>query len=913
MRRSLSPIPAILCAVWLLGALAAGAAHAALTLYVAPNGSDAWTGRVAAPNAAGTDGPLASILGARDMIRTLRAGGAAEGGVTVLVRGGTYRMAAPLVLEPRDSGEAGAPVVYGAYPGEKPVLSGGEVIGGWERGEGGVWRAQVPGREFQQLFVNGQRRTRARTPNEGYFHIVAQAPPAVDPVTGAETVQDRTAFMYEPGDLKPWPNPSDVHVVFYHSWETARLRIASVDEGNQTVHFTGPSWWNFNYFGAHRRYYVENAPDALDAPGEWYLDSREGVVSYLPLPGEDMATAEVVAPRLRELVRLAGDAELGVWVENVEFRGLQLSDEDWVLEPEGHSDAQAVVGKPAAVMADGAYRCAFEDCEISRVGDSAIWLRRGCRENRVVRCRLHDLGVGGVKIGETSLPRSDAETCWGNVVDNNHIYDSGYVYPAGVGVLVLQASESRITHNAIHDLGYSGVSVGWAWGDEPTRCHGNIIEGNHIHHVMRQQLSDGGAIYTLGVSTGSVIRGNLLHDVWCFDDPPYAWGVYLDATTSGYLVEGNVVYNCRTGGLMMANGGHSNVVRDNVFAYCAEYALWPFWPKDVNTFERNVVVMDRGKWLVEGSEVSQKQRLAAGESLGTWNHNVYWDTRGTAPLLYGHDLAAWQALGLDTESVVADPQFVDAEGRDLRLRETSPALALGIKTVDVSGAGLYGDPAWVAEAKAVTHPPTVFPAPAPEPGPALVNDDFEATVAGANPDGARISGEQRGASIRVSREMAASGDHSVKVTDAPGLPFDWEPHFFYQPHLKDCEVVERFQILLEPETRLYTEWRDEGAYPDCVGPNLVFSGTGEVVANGQRLGTVPVGVWLGVEVRCQVGAAGTGTYTVSITGPDGAAQRWDDLPYVGKAFRRVEWLGFVSMATVKAETYLDDIRVGPAD
>jgi hypothetical protein len=206
----------------------------------------------------------------------------------------------------------------------------------------------------------------------------------------------------------------------------------------------------------------------------------------------------------------------------------------------------------------------------------------------------------------------------------------------------------------------------------------------------------------------------------------------------------------------------------------------------------------------------------------------------------------------------------------------------------------------------------VFPAPAPEPGPTLVDDDFEATVAGANPEAARISGEAKGASIRVTSEMAFSGRHSVKVTDAPGLEFDWEPHFFYQPHLKDCVVVERFHLLLQPESRLFTEWRDETIYPDCVGPNLTFSGTGEVGASGRTLGQVPVGVWLTVEVRCQVGKDATGTYSVGITGPDGAEQRWEDIPYMGKAFRRVQWLGFVSIGTVKAETYLDDISVGPA-
>jgi hypothetical protein len=537
-----------------------------LTLYVAPNGNDQWSGRLEAPNADKTDGPLATPVAARNRIRQLRAASKLSGPVTVSLRGGEYLLAEPLVFEPQDSGTAEAPVVYVTYPGEQPVLSGGRKIGGWKQAAGGVWTAQVPevaaGQwHFQQLFVNGQRRTRARTPNDGFLTIAAKAPVTKDPATGKQLPLSQTAFQFAAGDLKNWPDLADACVVVYHSWETSRLRIASVDEAQRLVTFTGPAAWHFEYWGPGQRYFVENIREALDAPGEWYLDRRTGTLSYIPTPGEDMNSAEVIATRVERLLELRGNADARQFVAHMTIRGLKFCYADWSLEPQGHSDAQAAVSVPAAVMADGARHVTIEGCEVSHVGTYGLWLRRGSKNCRVVHNRLCDLGTGGIRVGEAAMPPDDETESSGNLIDNNHIFDGGHVYAAGVGIWVAQSSGNTISHNEIHDLFYSGMSIGWNWDDAPNRCHHNTIERNHVHHVMKGVLSDGGAIYTLGTSTGSIIRNNLFHDVWPYKQPAIGWGIYLDSTTSRYLVENNVVYNTLSGGLMYNNGGHEHVIR----------------------------------------------------------------------------------------------------------------------------------------------------------------------------------------------------------------------------------------------------------------------------------------------------------------------------------------------------------------
>jgi hypothetical protein len=888
-----------------------------ITLYVGVDGNDRWSGRLPASDAGRTDGPLATVLAARDRARQLRSTAAGAGdSVTVFVRGGVYHLAEPLVLEPQDSGTAESPVIYAAYGGEHPVLSGGRVIRGCKPGANGIWTADLPevaaGRwYFRQVFVDGQRRCRARTPREGFFTIAGKAPASTAGSAGRGALRSQTAFLFSPGDVKNWPDRADAEVVVYHSWETSRLRIAEVDEAQRLLTFTGPANWPFEDWGPKQRYYVENLREALDAPGQWYLD-RRGVLDYLPLAGEEMASIEFTAPAMDRLLELRGDPDHARFVQHVTFRGLTFSHADWTLQPQGHSDPQAAVSVPAAVMVDGARDCAIEGCEVSHVGGYGIWLRRGCKGCRIVHARLCDLGAGGIRIGEAAMAGADQAESSGNLVDNNHIFDGGHVYPAGVGIWVAQSSHNTISHNEIHDLLYSGMSIGWNWDDAPNRCHHNVIERNHVHHLMQGVLSDGGAIYTLGASAGSVIRNNLFHDVWPYQQPPIGWGIYLDATTSGYLVENNVVYHTLSGGLMYNNGGHENVIRNNIFALSADQTLWPCWEKRPNTFQRNIVYLTQGDLMIPFAERWLKERIAGKELLGLWDENLYWHAGGSDRLrFFRHELPEWQAMGLDRRSLVADPKFVNPQQCDFRLQADSPALKLGFQPIDAGAAGLYGDPAWVEEAHLVKHAKTVLPPAPPPPAPREVDDDFEKTPPGAVPEGAVVSGEERGASIRVSREQAASGKQSLKFTDVKGLVPSWQPHLFYQPHLVEGLVRQSFDLRLSPGATLLTEWRDETAYPACIGPSVTVDASGTITVGGKQVAVVPADGWIHFEIEARLGKTAPKTFTLAVTPPGGRRTTLAGLPVAGGDFHQLHWLGFVSVADANTVFYVDNLRVRP--
>ena len=243
--------------------------------------------------------PLRTLAAARDAVRKLHP----RAPVTVLVHGGVYALDEPLTFAAADSGSSEAPITYAAAPNETPILSGGRRITGWQRGKDGNWTASVPQvREghwyFHQLWVNGQRRRRARTPNEGYFTV-----------EGEISFDAQSKFKFHERDIHPEWAGQGVEVISLLKWQYLRSPIAAVDEAARTVTLAGRRPQS----GTERdpRYWIENSLDALDAPGEWYLDRKSGTLSYRPLPGEEMNTVETVAPHLEQLVRFDGAHHMG--------------------------------------------------------------------------------------------------------------------------------------------------------------------------------------------------------------------------------------------------------------------------------------------------------------------------------------------------------------------------------------------------------------------------------------------------------------------------------------------------------------------------------------------------------------------------------------------------------------------------
>ena len=649
-----------------------------LILHVAPNGKDEWSGRPATPGRDGRDGPLATLPAALKAARAARqdAKSTAEG-ITILLRGGTYELREPVVLAPEDGGLSSNQVVtLGAYANEVPVLSGGQRISGWKpvAGQTGLWQADVPAaREgkwmFRSLFANGQRLQRARAPNHGFYRIQGDSP------------QDHPVKLrFKAGDIrKAWAEDGDVEVVAYLSWADLRMQIRSVDEAANIAVLSGDPQPSNRENNA--QYFIENAPDALDVPGEWYLDRRKGIAFYWAKPGEDPNKSEIVAPRLQELLVLRGDFAAGRSVQHVRVQGLTFAYTDWALGANGYADTQAAFGIPGDVRAEAAVDCVVEHCRFVHLAGYALELGRGCQRWRVAGNEMVDLGAGGVRIGEPEKRPEAIDWNRGHVVTDNHIHRLGRVYAPAIGVLILQSGMNRVAHNHIHDLFYTAISVGWNWGYQETPCRENLIEFNHLHDVGQFLLSDMGAVYTLGIQKGTVVRNNLIHDVNSFTYG--GWGLYTDEGSSDIVLENNVVYRTKSAGFHQ-HYGRDNIVRNNIFAYGKESQLMRSREEEHRsfTFERNLVYFDSGDLL--GSSWSNNRFQI--------DYNLYFDSRPGAQAeslrFKGATLEQWRERGHDLHSQVVDPQFVAPKEYDFRLKPTSPALQLGFKPIDLTEVGV---------------------------------------------------------------------------------------------------------------------------------------------------------------------------------------------------------------------------------
>ncbi len=680
-----------------------------IELWVSPDGRR---------GAAGTKrNPVGNLHEALRLMRRKRRGAGGCPEATIVLREGTHFLSRPLVIEPRDSGtvvmdekwrltESPRPLVLRSAPGERAVISGGRRIGRFRPTTvNGVdaWVASIPAVKrgtwsFTQLWVNGKRARRPVLPEDGCYRIARRYNRQTG--SGGLAHQNRIfrgddRFGFNEGELWDFHNFRDVDFVALHFWIESRVPLARLDMRRRIAELQYPTRMILtdDFSDEPAPYYLDNVFEALGKPGQWYLDKPAGRLYYVPREGESIDTAEVIAPVLEQVVDLQGDPWTGQPVRAVEFCDLVFSHNAHVSSAEERKRTpQAACNVGGAVRFRHAQMCAIRRCSIEHIGSYGVELTDGCLDCTVEHCRITDMAAGGVKVFHSprdKQPEGDRSErgdgpWWSSkrcCIRDCHIHDGGHYWRQAVGVLIGLCSGIEVVHNHIHDLDYTGISVGWSWGYMDSQTYGNVIEWNHIHDIGRGVLSDMGAVYFLGPQPGTRFRFNHVHDV---SSRGYGgWGVYLDEGSGEILIESNLVHDTKCQPFTM-HYGRRCIVQNNIFAFAKQEGMIGLGRGELHvpyTFQRNIVVSD-------GVPFAQNphSNLQAAHP-GVFDNNLYYDVSGKPIRFVGLSLAQWRKLGKDRHSIVADPGFGNTARRDLRLTKATPAQKIGFVQFDVSRVG----------------------------------------------------------------------------------------------------------------------------------------------------------------------------------------------------------------------------------
>jgi hypothetical protein len=541
---------------WLLWLpLWCSAQPAGLTYYVSPAGNDAHRGTMGKP--------FRTIERARDQVRQVRR--TMRGDVTVYLREGRYELERPLTFGPEDSGQNGFKVVYRAYGGEQPVVSGGRRITGWTPHENGIYKANVGKLLFRQLYAGERRMTRARTPNAGAYHRIVFWDPATREI-GLDQF-----------DVRPWKKFEQVEMVAQMQWADAvlRLRAFKPNVASETwvpANFARLSVQEpesgFVFTRVHpnrvngQAYHFENAYEFIDEPGEWYLDAGESTLYFKPFPDTNLAEAQITVPVLDTLLRVEGTPERPV--RGLHFEGITFAHANWTYPlRHGHVPLQAgqftyLTGNgggisyghpPAAVYVAHAQHIRFQRNLFTHLGATGVDIRAGGSQVSLVGNVLQDISGNGISVGQFFGPalnagfyKDERELCKNNLIANNIVTRIGMDYYGCAGIVCGYAEGTVIEHNEIFRMPYCGVSVGWGWTKKENASRNNKVRFNHIHHVM-QLVEDGAGIYTLSHQPGTEIHGNWIHDITPspYIQRPIVRGIYLDEGSGGITVGNNAI------------------------------------------------------------------------------------------------------------------------------------------------------------------------------------------------------------------------------------------------------------------------------------------------------------------------------------------------------------------------------------
>lgn len=643
-------------------------------LYVSPDGDD---------KAAGTiDAPLATLFAAKEKAKSI------DGKVTVYFREGTYLIEETVRFDETDKSD----VLYRSYNGEKVMFTSGKPYTGFEECEvNGVraFRKNVgTDADFNILFNEETTLTRPRYPESGYLLVRdtldSDCIKIDDPINYVHSAY--CGMIVNKEDFRDFKNISDITVKLLHYWKDETLPVSAYDSETGHVSFKKYTSMMIN---KNDRFFLDNVFEAMNTPGEWYLDRSEGILYVIPEADETPEGFTVRGSETETMISVDG-------VDGISFEGILFRANGFSYTTE-REHSQAAYDATPCVSYERAKNFSLKNCEFRDIAACAVFLGEAVQNAEVDSCLFDNIGAQAVYIRGKNISVDDPNVTKNIAVTNNLISKFGRVFYNAVGVLVIHANTVDVSHNEIHDGYYTAISVGWVWGYTYSVTYNNRICDNLIYNIGQGWLSDMGGIYTLGNQPGTVLSGNVIHNVTA--DPNEGgyggWGIYLDEGSSYILVEKNLVYACGSDAYHLHFGSY-NTVRNNIFALSGESQVRVVSApdrvipddggKETANFSRNILLSDSK--VCAFSFLQRKEAYSESE-------NIFWDLSEGKDVYVTLDYNKKRAMGIRTavrkgyitEPTIADPMFKNAAEFDFELNPDSPAIKAGFEAWDYGNAG----------------------------------------------------------------------------------------------------------------------------------------------------------------------------------------------------------------------------------
>ena len=538
--------------------------------------------------------PDSSLVDAVRKAREMRRLGKATE-VTIHLAAGTYYLYEPLRLRPEDSGLT--------IVGNGAVISGGMPVNSWKK-QGKLLVADVPDFngcpvDFRQLWVNGKKAVRARDVMDfEQMHRIMTYDKKNHVLWIPRKAVEKLKAYFSP--LTPSPGEragvrshlSPLEMVLHEMWCTSSLRIKSMSPQGDSVavRFHNPEGpiqfqhpWPSPMTPDTKHpspFYLTNAKELLDEPGEWYYDIRDHKLYYMPHTSDltpQTSALHATVPVLETLVEFIGTAERPV--RHINIKGVTFSHTTWMRPSEkGHVPLQAgmylteayklrpQIDRPnnhkldnqgwlgradAAVELRYTEDVNFTDCRFEHLGGSGLDYVTHCKGGTVSRCTFTDIAMNGYVCGsfspeglETHLPYQPTdfrEVCTGQTVEQSTFYDVTNEDWGCVAICAGYVSGITIDHNTIHDVSYTGISLGWGWNRDLVCMKDNKIHANLIYNYA-QHMYDCAGIYTLGNQPGTLITENVVRDIAkpsYVHDPVHWFYLYTDEGSSNITIKDN--------------------------------------------------------------------------------------------------------------------------------------------------------------------------------------------------------------------------------------------------------------------------------------------------------------------------------------------------------------------------------------